>query len=57
MCEQVHIPNDLGKDRYISGKAALNLPTPEGTSGDWHFLKMNPAGIPVSSVLGGMRNL
>lgn len=23
--------------RYISGNAALNLPAPEGTSGDWHF--------------------
>ena len=23
---------------YLSGVTALNLPSPEGTSGDWHFL-------------------
>jgi hypothetical protein len=34
---QLLIPGDLSVNRYISGKAALNLPAPEGTSGDWHF--------------------
>lgn len=38
MRHQVRIPDDLDKDRYISGKAALNLPAPEETSGDWHFI-------------------
>jgi hypothetical protein len=35
---QVVIPGDLSLERYISGKTALNLPAPEGTSGDWHFI-------------------
>jgi hypothetical protein len=34
---QPAIPDGLSICRYISGKAALNLPAPEGTSGDWHF--------------------
>jgi hypothetical protein len=34
---QLLIPSGLSASRYISGKAALNLPAPEGTSGDWHF--------------------
>ena len=38
--QQVRIPDDLDEDRYISGKAALNLPAPEETSGDWHFLNI-----------------
>jgi hypothetical protein len=33
---QVVIPDDLSEARYISGVHALNLPSPEGTSGDWH---------------------
>jgi hypothetical protein len=37
---QVYIPGDLSEKRYISGMAALNLPAPEGTSGDWHFLNL-----------------
>jgi hypothetical protein len=37
---QMIIPDDLSETRYISGMAALNLPTPEGTSGDWHFLNL-----------------
>jgi hypothetical protein len=37
---QVYIPDDLSEKRYISGMAALNLPAPEGTSGDWHFLNL-----------------
>mgnify|MGYP000885257159 CR=1 FL=1 len=31
------IPIGLSLKRYISGIPALNLPAPEGTSGDWHF--------------------
>jgi hypothetical protein len=34
---QVRIPGGLSTSRYISGHAALNLPAPEDTSGDWHF--------------------
>ena len=37
---QAKIPDDLSENRYISGMAALNLPAPEGTSGDWHFLSI-----------------
>ena len=37
---QMSIPDDLSKTRYISGIAALNLPAPEETSGDWHFLNV-----------------
>lgn len=33
---QVKIPNTTPA-HYLTGKAALNLPAPEGTSGDWHF--------------------
>ena len=39
--QQLHqrtIPDGLSEERYISGIAALNLPAPEGTSGDWHFV-------------------
>lgn len=32
---QVEIP-PTSRQRYISGLYALNLPAPEGTSGDWH---------------------
>lgn len=35
--EQLRIPGGLSPVRYISGFYALNLPAPEGTSGDWHF--------------------
>ena len=34
---QAIIPDNLSESRYISGIEALNLPAPEGTSGDWHF--------------------
>ena len=34
---QLIIPGNLSPERYISGFPALNLPSPEGTSGDWHF--------------------
>jgi hypothetical protein len=34
---QIIIPGNLSEKRYISGISALNLPAPEGTSGDWHF--------------------
>ena len=34
---QLTIPDGLSPQRYISGLQALNLPAPEGTSGDWHF--------------------
>ena len=34
---QIVIPDKLSEERYISGIHALNLPAPEGTSGDWHF--------------------
>jgi hypothetical protein len=37
MLHQLIIPCGLSIYRYISGFAALNLPAPEGTSGDWHF--------------------
>jgi len=35
---QIIIPDGLSKKRYITGIHALNLPAPEGTSGDWHFI-------------------
>jgi len=35
---QIVIPDKLSEERYISGIHALNLPAPEGTSGDWHFI-------------------
>lgn len=25
--------------RYLTGKTALNIPAPEGTTGDWHFFE------------------
>ena len=34
---QLIIPGGLSPERYISGFPALNLPSPEGTSGNWHF--------------------
>ena len=34
--EQVSIPVTTST-HYITGIPALNLPAPEGTSGDWHF--------------------
>ena len=34
---QLIIPGGISPERYISGFPALNLPSPEGTSGDWHF--------------------
>jgi hypothetical protein len=34
--KQVTIP-ETTPSRYITGIAALNLPAPEGTNGDWHF--------------------
>ncbi len=37
---QMLIPADLSEERYISGMEALNLPAPEGTSGDWHFVNV-----------------
>ena len=37
---QMFIPADLSEERYISGMEALNLPAPEGTSGDWHFVNV-----------------
>jgi len=37
---QIIIPGNLSEARYISGIHALNLPAPEGTSGDWHFLNV-----------------
>lgn len=40
MSYQMIIPPDLSIARYISGFAALNLPSPEGTSGDWHFCNL-----------------
>ena len=40
MLYQVIIPDNLSKNRYISGMEALNLPAPEGTSGDWHYLNV-----------------
>lgn len=40
MLYQIKIPAGLSESRYISGMAALNLPAPEGTSGDWHFLNV-----------------
>lgn len=40
VAKQNIIPCDLSPERYISGMAALNLPAPEGTSGDWHFLNL-----------------
>ena len=38
MSFQAIIPDNLSEERYISGIYALNLPAPEETSGDWHFL-------------------
>lgn len=40
MSHQVIIPDNLSEQRYISGMYALNLPAPEDTSGDWHFLSV-----------------
>lgn len=40
MAYQIKILGNLSENRYISGMAALNLPAPEGTSGDWHFLNV-----------------
>ena len=51
------IPGDLSQDRYISGMAALNLPAPEDTSGDWHFMNLfysddKPSEVFVAGVNG-----
>lgn len=37
---QMVIPDGLSEKRYITGMEALNLPAPEDTSGDWHFLNV-----------------
>ncbi len=29
---------ETNRTRYLTGLAALNIPAPENTSGDWHFL-------------------
>lgn len=29
---------ETSRSRYLTGMAALNIPAPENTSGDWHFL-------------------
>lgn len=53
---QIEIP-ETTPQRYITGKAALNLPAPEGTSGDWHFVISfyDPANSnkPLSLLLAG----
>lgn len=49
------IPKDSSPDKYISGFAALNLPAPEGTSGDWHFFNnfySNSEGKQLSFIAG-----
>lgn len=56
---QKTIPNDLSKERYISGFPALNLQSPEGTSGDWHFLDnyyaIDEAGVREINFVAGTR--
>lgn len=32
---------------YISGIYALNLPSPDGTPGDWHYSALDWSNVPV----------